>query len=171
MSLSSSLTIYPKLSRKDSFFPCPSFSSVTLHTAWKMRLSSPMNFDPKFPQKYRFLEGGKRVIYRTINRKSQMITTPPFYSWKCDWKFRLDIIVQCLWLTQEWSTEDDMSSMNAHRQNLLSLRLSFRQYSRHTTYFKWYWVCCYTNTSPRQIHLCLTWACSEPSIFCFCSVR
>lgn len=90
---------------------------------------------------------------------------------KIDWKFRVDIIVQCLWLTQEWSTEDDMSSMNAHRQNLLSLRLSFRQYSRHTTYFKWYWVCCYTNTSPRQIHLCLTWACSEPSIFCFCSVR
>ena len=90
---------------------------------------------------------------------------------KIDWKFRLDIIAQCLWFTQELSTEDDVSSMNAHRQNLLSLRLSFRQYSRHTTYFKWYWVCCYTNTSPRQIHLCLTWACSEPSIFCFCSVR
>lgn len=86
---------------------------------------------------------------------------------KIDWKFRLDIIAQCLWFTQELSTEDDVSSMNAHRQNLLSLRLSFRQYSRHTTYFKWYWVCCYTNTSPRQIHLYLTWACSEPSFSVF----
>ena len=57
MSLSSSTILYPKLSRRDSFFAHPSFSSVILYTAWKMRLSSPTNFDPKFSRKYRFWEG------------------------------------------------------------------------------------------------------------------
>ena len=44
-----------------------------------------------FPGNIGFLRGGKRVIYRTINGMKWMITTPPFYPSKLDWKFRVDI--------------------------------------------------------------------------------
>lgn len=56
MSLSSSTPIYPKLTQKNSFSAPHSFSSVILYTAWKMRLSAPTSFDPKFSRKYRFSE-------------------------------------------------------------------------------------------------------------------
>ena len=46
---------------------------------------------PKIFAEILIFRGGKRVIYRTINGIRLMITTPPFYSWKLDWRFRVDI--------------------------------------------------------------------------------
>ena len=90
ISLSFSTPIYPKFSLKDNTFSYRSFSSVILYTSRKTRLSAPMSFAPQFFRKIGFW-GRDRMIYRTVIGIGWRITTPPFCSWKLNWKFRGDI--------------------------------------------------------------------------------
>lgn len=80
----------PSSPRKIAFQPFPHFRPLSYipHEKWgyHRRWTSTQNF----PGKIGFWRGG-RVFYRTIIVIGWMITIPPFYSWKLNWRFRIDI--------------------------------------------------------------------------------
>ena len=80
----------PNSPGKIAFFLSAHFLPLSYIPHEKWGYQNPLASTQNFPRNIGFREG-KRAIYRTINGIGWMITTPPIYSWKCDWKFRVDI--------------------------------------------------------------------------------